>query len=161
VEAEAQPKQAFETGVQEPTAVAPAQEEIEPLVLPPATPTPVQVGTLDPALATSCDKAVKRKHWVKVASVCSKAFDQEPTAKRALSVAQAHHRRGRIAEAGTWAERVLALEPANPEAFILVAHAAEQTEQKARAKAAYRQYLALAPHGWRATEARHALAAAK
>ncbi len=137
-----------------PAAPAAAEDLIKALVIPaPAAPT----GALDPAVAAACDKAAKRNHWLKISTVCATAYEQAPNAERALSVAQAYHRRGRIPEAGQWAERVLALEPSHPEAFIILAHAAEQAEQKAKAKAAYRQYLALAPRGWHAIEARQAL----
>lgn len=154
--AEAPKAQALVAEADPADAEALAPSLTEPLV---ARATPVASGAFDPAVAAACDKAVKRKHWLKISTLCATAYEQAPSAPLALSVAQAYHRRGRIPEAGQWAERVLAIEPSHPEAFIIVAHAAELAEQKAKAKAAYRQYLALAPRGWHASEARQALGA--
>jgi hypothetical protein len=76
-----------------------------------------------------------------------------------MRVAQAQHRRGHIAIAADWARKALALDADIPEAFVIVAHAERDAGHERDAAAAYRRYLALAPRGWHAAEARRALRA--
>lgn len=139
------------------TAANPEAPMAETAPLPKPVPSPAVLADA----ASECAEALEHHHWVKIAKACPVAFEQKPDAQLALTVAQALHRRGRIAEAATWAERVLDLDPQMPEAFVIVAHAAEQTGEAGKAATAYRQYLSLAPRGWHAVEARRALASSE
>jgi predicted TPR repeat methyltransferase len=77
----------------------------------------------------------------------------------ALRIAQAHHARARLSAANEWATRALALDPSLAEAFVIVAHAETHVGHSDAAVGAYRHYLALAPRGWHAAEARAAVRA--
>ena len=76
-----------------------------------------------------------------------------------LGLAQSAHARNHLTEAGQWAKRALALDPSLAEAFIIEAHAEARVGDAAAAARDFRQYLALAPRGWHAREARKALRA--
>jgi Flp pilus assembly protein TadD len=106
--------------------------------------------------AQACAEAFARHRWNTVVSSCATAYEQHPDAEIALWLAQAHHRQARVATAGVWAERSIALDDQRPEAFILLARAALLAGQSEEAARAYRAYLALAPRGWHAREARAA-----
>ena len=74
-----------------------------------------------------------------------------------MKVAQAQHARAHYADAGDWARRALALEDADPDAYVILAHAERRAGHPAAVRNAYHQYLLLAPRGWHASEARAAL----
>jgi hypothetical protein len=74
-----------------------------------------------------------------------------------MKVAQAQHARAHYADAGEWARRALALEDADPEAYVILAHAERRAGHPVAVRNAYHQYLLLAPRGWHASEARAAL----
>jgi Tfp pilus assembly protein PilF len=76
-----------------------------------------------------------------------------------MRVAQAQHRRGHLATAADWARKALALDANIPEAFVIVARAELGADHDRAADDDYRRYLALAPRGWHAAEARRALRA--
>jgi predicted Zn-dependent protease len=78
-------------------------------------------------------------------------------AEIALKAAKAQHARGRFAESETWAATTLKLDPGSAEAFAIIARAERRAGHAPEATAAYRKYLALAPRGWHAREARRAL----
>lgn len=109
-----------------------------------------------------CDAAFEERKWPAIATTCADAFAAVPTdSALAMRVAQAEHRRGHVADAAVWAHKALALNADLPEAFVLVGRA-ETTAGNTRAAAdAYRRYLALAPRGWHAAEARRAVRAAR
>jgi hypothetical protein len=140
-----------------PVAVAPASA--------PAATSPVDTGLVDPetiaardrALA-ACSDAYDRHRWRTAAETCGTAFEAQPhNAALAMKVAQAQHARNHYAEAGTWARRAIGLEDSDPEAFIILAHAERRAKNPVAARTAYRRYLALAPRGWHASEARAAV----
>lgn len=110
------------------------------------------------ALRSACEAAAAQRRWRDLTESCGALFVHEPQAPRALQIALAHFRRDQVSEAGAWAERALALDAQLPEAAIIVAQAAEKAGEKAKAHKAYAQYLALAPRGWHASQARDGLA---
>jgi Flp pilus assembly protein TadD len=102
----------------------------------------------------------KRHRWREAAEPCALAIKARPDdATLFLGLAQSAHARNRLAEAGTWAKRAIALDPNLAEAFIIKAHAEANVGDEAAADRDFRQYLALAPRGWHAKEARKALRA--
>ena len=134
-----------------------------------AAPAPGELGWVEPqssearerALA-ACNTAYDRHRWRSAAEACGTAFEaQSRDASLAMKVAQAQHARSHYAEAGVWARRALALDgvgaDVDPEAFVIVAHAERRAQNPVAARTAYRRYLALAPRGWHASEARAAL----
>lgn len=134
-----------EAVVQAPTAV----DE----VAPPSLPAVVQ----RPAAPSTCAVAAKTLPWQKVIETCTAAFEQKADGATALILAKETYKRGMIKEAGEWAEKALLIDDALPEAYVIVAYAAEHDGNKDSAASAYRQYLALAPHGWHANKARQGL----
>jgi tetratricopeptide (TPR) repeat protein len=110
------------------------------------------------AALAACTDAYEGHRWRTAAETCAAAAEAAPTeAALAMKVAQAQHARGHYADAGEWAKRAIGLEGADPEAFVIVAHAERRAGNPAGARSAYRHYLSLAPRGWHASEARAAL----
>jgi hypothetical protein len=109
-----------------------------------------------------CREAYAAHRWRTAIEACGRAFEALPTeAALAMKVAQAQHARGHYAAAGEWAHRAIAVGGADPEAFVIVAHAERRARHPAAARSAYRQYLALAPRGWHASEARASVRASR
>jgi len=126
-----------------------------------ATVTPAESGTRDAALA-ACRAAYDRHRWRSAVEACASAFEVAPRdASVAMKVAQAQHARAHYADAGDWARRALALEDADPDAYVILAHAERRAGHPAAVRNAYHQYLLLAPRGWHAAEARAALRGAR
>ena len=122
-----------------------------------ATVTPAESGARDAALA-ACREAYDRHRWRSAVEACASAFEVAPRdAGVAMKVAQAQHARAHYADAGDWARRALALEDADPDAYVILAHAERRAGHPAAVRNAYHQYLLLAPRGWHAAEARAAL----
>lgn len=123
--------------------------------------TPVDTGARDAALA-ACREAYDRHRWRSAVDACASAFEVAPRdAAVAMKVAQAQHARAHYADAGDWARRALALEDADPDAYVILAHAERRAGHPVAARNAYHQYLLLAPRGWHAAEARAALRGAR
>jgi hypothetical protein len=100
--------------------------------------------------------------WRLSPAACARRFEADPSnAALALAVAQAEHAHARLAEAGRWARRALALDPNAAEAYVLVARADVEAGRPEGAREAYRHYLALAPRGWHHAEARAAVRGAR
>ncbi len=155
--APAPPTPAPESPVPAPVAVAeaaPANDEV-------STVTPA-ARSVSPDALPACLDAYERHRWHAAAAACADAFTADAhDASLALKVAQAQHARAHYADAGDWARRALALEDADPEAFVILAHAERRAGHPVAARNAYHQYLLLAPHGWHAGEARAALRGAR
>lgn len=125
----------------------------------------VTVPTAEPAVAqvkhpsdtSACAVAAKSMTWQKAIDTCTAAFEQRSDSATALILAKETYKRGMVKEAGEWAEKALLINDALPEAYVIVAYAAEHDGNKDSAASAYRQYLALAPHGWHANKARQGL----
>lgn len=122
---------------------------------------PEAIAARERAIAT-CGEAYNRHRWRSAAEACGAAFEaQSRDATLAMKVAQAQHARNHYAEAGVWARRAIALDglgaDVDPEAFVIVAHAERRARNPIAARTAYRRYLALAPRGWHAAEARAAV----
>lgn len=109
-------------------------------------------------LLAACKEAVGRRRLRTAAVACPAAFAaQPPDASLAMRIAKVQHARGQYVEAGVWARQAIALEVADPDAFIILAHGEKRTGNPAAAGRAYQRYLALAPRGWHAAEAREAV----
>jgi Tfp pilus assembly protein PilF len=102
----------------------------------------------------------KSHRWRQAAEPCALAVKARPDdATIVLGLAQSEHARNRLAEAGEWAKRAIALDPNLAEAFIIQAHAEARAGDAGAAAQDFRRYLSLAPRGWHAREARAALRA--
>lgn len=109
---------------------------------------------VDPAV---CETAANTKPWRQAVDTCAAEFEKAPNALNALVIAKVHYKRGHVQEAGRWAHKAVTLDAQLPEAFVIVAYAAEYESRTQDAAAAYRDYLSLAPHGWHAAQARRGL----
>jgi Flp pilus assembly protein TadD len=143
-----------------PPAPAPAAAAPAAALLPAA----LAVSSVAPAAAQAsagdCRARFAERRWRIATETCAAAFEARPDdATLALKVAKALHARGRLADAGTWAARTIALDARAAEAFAILAHAEARAGRPTEALQAYRRYLALAPRGWHAAEARAALRA--
>jgi len=111
---------------------------------------------------TACTEALAHHLLRSAAAACADAFDAEPSdAKLAMKVAQVQHARGQHQSAADWARRAIALQTTDPDAFLIVARAEARARRPVAANRAYEKYLAMAPRGLHASEARRALRAAK
>jgi len=106
-----------------------------------------------------CDTALIRSApWRLSPEACARRFDANPNdAVLALAIAHAEHARGHRADAAQWAKRALSLDANAAEAYVLIARADVEGGRHDDARAAYKHYLDLAPHGWHQAEARAAL----
>jgi hypothetical protein len=137
-----------------PVQLVPAPAPTEPAPVIPAVQIPAGVDHVP-----ACDGAFAAHQWPSVVTSCAAAFKTRPQdSTLAMRVAQAEHRRGHFAAAGEWARSAIALDATLAEAFVILAHAETRAGHPRAAVTAYRRYLALAPHGWHAAEARGALA---
>jgi tetratricopeptide (TPR) repeat protein len=129
----------------------------------PATPAASSVAQGAPAPAAGADEgcdtsAIRSAPWRLSPDACARAFALHPDdAALALAVAHAEHARSHLAEAAQWAKRALALDPQAAEAYVTIARADTAGGRGEDARAAYREYLRLAPRGWHHAEARSAL----
>jgi hypothetical protein len=150
----------------QPPAPSPSEAPAAAAAAPSVAPLPAEkiaVAAADSeARVAPCDEAFAQRNWAAIASTCTAAFAARPQdSALAMRVAQAEHRRGHVAAAADWARKAIALDKEIPEAFVIVARA-EVAEGHARAAAdTYQRYLALAPRGWHAAEARRAVRAAR
>jgi tetratricopeptide (TPR) repeat protein len=112
------------------------------------------------ALDNACAETFGQRRWRISIETCTRAFEARPRdGALALRIAHAHHARARLPEAEQWANRAITLDPSLAEAFVIVAHAEAHSGNPSAAIEAYRRYLALAPRGWHASEARAAVRA--
>jgi len=135
---------------------APAAASAPAHAVPPAA-TPAENANVEETVA-SCEDTFAARQWHVAADRCAEAFALAPErADLALEVAKAQHARGRFAESIAWANTTLKLAPQDAEAFAIIARSERHAGHTQEANAAYRRYLALAPRGWHAREARRAL----
>ena len=112
----------------------------------------------DAAAQDACRDSYQGKRWRAAAAACASAFTAHPDdAKLALRVAEAEYARDHLPEARDWAQRTLALDAAQADALAILGRSEQRTGHGEAAARAFRRYLALAPHGWHAPEARAAL----
>jgi hypothetical protein len=151
-----------EPGGSPPSAAAPLSAPATPLGETPLEAASASLSSsADDALAT-CTEALAHHRLRAAAGACADAFQAQPSdARLAMKVAQVQHARGQHQSAGDWARRAIVLQTTDPDAFLIVAHAETRARRPVAASSAYRQYLAMAPRGLHASEARQALRAAK
>jgi len=108
----------------------------------------------------ACRDSYQAKRWRAAAAACAAAFAARPDdSKLALRVAEAEYARDDLTEARTWAQRTLALDAKQADALAILGRSEQRTGHGEAAARAFRRYLALAPRGWHASEARAVLRA--
>jgi hypothetical protein len=132
-------------------AAAPAAPE-------PEAPAPAKAATPDPAAEEACRDNYQSKRWRTASGACAAAFAGRPDdAKLALRVAESEYARDHLSEARDWAQRTLALDAKEANALAVVALSEQRSGHSEAAARAFRSYLAVAPRGWLAAEARSTL----
>lgn len=117
-----------------------------------------QTATAREADERACRAAYADHRWRLAAEPCSAAAAAQPAiADLALMAAHGHFSHGRFATAQTWAARVVALDPAQADAYVIIGRGEEEAGHQDAARRAYRKYLHLAPRGWHAPRLRAAL----
>jgi len=112
------------------------------------------------AALEACRDNYQGKRWRAASAACATAFAARPDdVKLALRVAEAEYARDHLAEARDWAQRTLALDDKQADALAILGRSEQRTGNGEAAARAFRRYLALAPRGWHASEARAALRA--
>ena len=129
-----------------PTAVAPPTPAAPPFVDP--------QPTAGQQLAT-CRTAFAKNRMKEALAACSAAAAANPRSAEALTMlAHTELNRGNLSKAGDLAHRALAIDPAMADAYVIAGGIHQDSGQNREAKAAYRRYLQLAPHGRYADELR-------
>jgi hypothetical protein len=112
----------------------------------------------DPGALEACRDSYVGKRWRTAAAACATAFAaRADDAKLALRVAEAEYARDHLVAARDWAQRTLALDAKEANALAVVGLSEQRSGHAEAAARAFRSYLALAPRGWLAAEARAAL----
>ncbi|MSP61499.1 MAG: response regulator [Myxococcales bacterium] len=94
----------------------------------------------------------------KALKVLEQAIAANPTGDEALvAIANAHLESGATGKAATFADRAVAANPQNPEAHLVRGAVLQQQGKNGAARAAYEQYLKVAPRGAYAREIRQIL----
>ena len=85
----------------------------------------------------------------RVEALCGALAEAAPGqgARAMVRVAHAQLERGKTKKALNWARRAVAADATNPDAWVFIGGAEQEMGNKAAAKAAYTQYLELAPGG--------------
>jgi DNA-binding response OmpR family regulator len=110
----------------------------------------------DPAqLLATCRTAFARNRQQEALSACGTAVAANPRSAEALTMlAHAELNRGRLSRAGELADKALALDPGIADAYVIAGGVHQDSGRNSEAKAAYRRYLELPPHGRYADELR-------
>ena len=112
----------------------------------------------DAGALEACRDNSQGKRWRAAAAACASAFAARPDdAKLALQVAEAEYARDHLVAARDWAHRTLALDAKETNALAIVGLSEQRSGHAEAAARAFRSYLALAPRGWLAAEARAAV----
>jgi hypothetical protein len=152
----AAPSPATPTAESSARAALAAPPEAPPLA--PAEPAAAGDAAASAGAIAECELLCKRHRWRDAAVPCAAAVKARPfDASLVLGLAQSEHAQNHLAEAGAWAGRAIALDSTLAEAFVIRAHAEARVGNRGAAGEDFRRYLALAPRGWHAREARAAL----
>ncbi len=95
-----------------------------------------------------CRAAFARNRLREALAACGAAVAANPHSAEALTLmAHTELNRGRLSQAADLASKALAVDPNVPDAYVIIGGVRQDSGQNAEAKAAYRRYLQLAPHG--------------
>ena len=123
---------------------------------------PTAAGTVaapaDDSALDACKKAYDQRRSKEVVSICAQAFASGlPSADIAIILAKTELERGRSRPAFDWATKAIALDANRADAYVFLGGAQQACGHKAAAKAAYKRYLQLSPHGRYAADLRAVL----
>ena len=116
------------------------------------------VAPADDAALDACKNAYHQHRAAEVASTCGQAFASGlPSADVAIMLAKTEFERGRPRPAFDWATKAIALDANRADAYVFLGSAEQAFGHRAAAKAAYKRYLQLSPHGRYAADLRAVL----
>jgi Tetratricopeptide repeat len=108
-----------------------------------------------PTLLAGCRQAFTEKRAKDAESACVAATGANPGSAEACALlGHALLNRKKRREALTWAERAVALDPKEAEAYVIIGGVKQAAGDATAAKAAYKKYLELAPDGQYAADLR-------
>jgi tetratricopeptide (TPR) repeat protein len=124
----------------------------------PATTAGAAEAPADNAALDACKKAYDQRRSKEVVSTCAQAFASGlPSADVAIILAKTELERGRPHPAFDWATKAIALDANRADAYVFLGGAQQACGHKAAARAAYKRYLQLSPHGQYAADLRAVL----
>jgi len=105
-------------------------------------------------LAT-CRSQFLRDRIRDAATTCAAALEANPSSADALTMmAHVELNRGHLARANDLAQKSIAIDPNQADAYVIIGGVHQDSGRNAQAKSSYRRYLQLAPHGRYAAEVR-------
>jgi CheY-like chemotaxis protein len=108
-----------------------------------------------PRLLAACRQAFAEKRAKDAETACAAAKDANPDSSEACALlGHALFGRKKKREALQWAERAVALDPAQADAYVIIGGVKQGDDDTVAAKAAYKKYLELAPNGRYAADLR-------
>jgi CheY-like chemotaxis protein len=108
-----------------------------------------------PSLLSACRQAFTEKRAKDAEIACVAAKDANPDSPEAcVLLGHALFERKKRHEALQWAERAVALDPKQAEAYVIIGGVRQALADAPAAKAAYKKYLELAPNGQYASDLR-------
>ena len=134
----------------------------KPVENPVETPAPVVVeekpvvGDTEVAL---CRLGLEKKQSRSINEVCVAALSADKSlASPLLKWTRGEFERGRTSVASAWASRIIAVDPEQADAYVIIGVAEQTAKRIPSARTAYKRYLELAPRGAFARDVRSALA---
>jgi tetratricopeptide (TPR) repeat protein len=120
--------------------------------LAPSTPSPASDFSRQ---LTDCRSAFTHGRMRDALTDCAAAVATNPSSAEALTMlAHAELNRGRLSQANELATKAVAISPNLADAYVIIGGVHQDSGRNREAKAAYRRYLQLAPHGRYADELR-------
>jgi CheY-like chemotaxis protein len=108
-----------------------------------------------PQLLAACRQAFTEKRMKDAETACVAAKDANPSSAEACALlGHALFNRKKKGEALRWAERAVAIDPKQADAYVIIGGVKQAADDRAAAKAAYKKYLELAPDGQYAADLR-------
>lgn len=102
-----------------------------------------------------CRGLFGRNRFREAGVACAAAVETNPRSSEALTMlAHVELNRGHLGRANELAQKAISIHPDQPDAYVIIGGVHQDGGRNAQAKAAYLQYLRLAPHGRYAAELR-------
>jgi len=128
-----------------------------PAPAPPKKPSGTDAPASDafPRQLAECRGLFGRNRFRDAGVACAAAVETNPRSSEALTMlAHVELNRGHLGRANDLAQKAISIHPDQPDAYVIIGGVHQDGGRNAQAKAAYLQYLHLAPHGRYAAELR-------
>ena len=148
-------------------AGAPAREPVVPKAEPIAVQAEATVAKPQPKVmllgetserVSQCRIGLQERKTTQISSTCAVAMELDPTlAKPLLAWAMSEFRHGRTSVGAAWARKIMLIDPALADTYLILGVAEQESAHAAAARQAYKRYLELSPRGAYASDVRSAL----